>query len=318
RDRHGGRRPALRQLHAPRGDVGNDARRGIVVLGIHRLRAELGGVPVDRVRGAAWRSREILERDRDRVRGDDRGAGRRRLSRRCAEPAHDASVAEGLVAHFAVGRTARCAVDGVGAVAAGERPAARPHRGDERRRRGPLVVAAGNDDGGAASRHQSCRCARYAAVTLNTPSRWHVRCPFVFVGVPHHTPHTPRRDLENMTYRSELMLSFAAAGAVALAACIGKPSAKAATPDSTSAHASVSPAGNAANGTAGGDVVSSDSTAASRAYAIAGPVSLTAFLKSDTNSMNLNPGRTKADEAEYRSAIRAGAKKVDTWPKGPT
>jgi len=121
-----------------------------------------------------------------------------------------------------------------------------------------------------------------------------------------------------MTYRSELMLSFAAAGAVALAACSGKPSAKAATPDSTSAHASSSPAGNGSNGTAGGDVVSSDSAAASRASAIAGPVSLTAFLKGDTNSMNLNPGRTKADEAEYRSAIRAGAKKVDTWPKGPT
>jgi hypothetical protein len=104
-----------------------------------------------------------------------------------------------------------------------------------------------------------------------------------------------------MMFRSALMLSCAA-GAVAVAGCSAKPSAKAATPDSTK-----SAAGEVATPTTGTGAKDTSTPADA----------LTRFERGDTANMNLAPGRKAADLSQYRAAIRAGFKAMGAWPKGP-
>jgi hypothetical protein len=104
-----------------------------------------------------------------------------------------------------------------------------------------------------------------------------------------------------MNFRNVLMLSCAA-GAVALAGCGTKPSAKAATPDSTKSAA--------------GDVATPAKSSGANDTSTPADA-LTRFEHGDTANMNLAPGRKAADLAQYRAAIRAGFKAVASWPKGP-
>src|SRR5947209_5732099 len=104
-----------------------------------------------------------------------------------------------------------------------------------------------------------------------------------------------------MTYRSAFMLAFAVG---AVAGCGSKPTIKAATTSPDSAHT--------AGGEVGANAASKDARDMSTPAA-----ALTRFEHGDTANMNLAPGRKGADLAQYRAAIRAGFKRMDTWPKGP-
>jgi hypothetical protein len=101
---------------------------------------------------------------------------------------------------------------------------------------------------------------------------------------------------------SKHSLLLIAASAAALAGCGSKPSAKAATPDS-------SKTANSANGdvAAGEHAAPSDSSAHSRMFAGG----------TDSSKNDLIPGRKKTDLSSYLSAIRAGRKAMDKWPTGP-
>lgn len=108
-----------------------------------------------------------------------------------------------------------------------------------------------------------------------------------------------------MRYRSSFTLRLAAC-ALALAGCSAKPAAKAAArSDSTKSS--------------GGEVAASSTP--SGAATAATPASIEdawrKFTHGDTSKMDLNPGRKPMDLSSYRSAIRAGAKRMDAWPKGP-
>lgn len=105
-----------------------------------------------------------------------------------------------------------------------------------------------------------------------------------------------------MMYRSAYLLAFAT-GAMCVVGCGSKPSAKAAT---TTSAGTETAAGDVANGK--GPAAKDNSTPAA---------ALTRFEHGDTLKMDLMPGRKTADLNEYRAAIRAGFKRMDTWPKGP-
>jgi hypothetical protein len=115
-----------------------------------------------------------------------------------------------------------------------------------------------------------------------------------------------------MTQRLRSFLSLSVCSYLAMAsACSNKPSAKAESADSArsrAANGEVSKSATAASSaTSAGATAASDSTAKSRMFSSV----------KDTGSARLLPGRNAQDATSYRSAIRAGAKRMASWPTGP-
>src|SRR5262245_10941939 len=98
---------------------------------------------------------------------------------------------------------------------------------------------------------------------------------------------------------------FLAASMIALAGCDGTSTATVARPDSTK-----NATGEVARGTdpdSAQGAGASDSVARSRMFA--GAI--------DTDTVRLNPGRSRHDEISYAAAIRAGRKAMANWPAAP-
>ena len=110
-----------------------------------------------------------------------------------------------------------------------------------------------------------------------------------------------------MSFRSHSMALVALA---TLAACGAEPNGKT-VPATDSTHAANGDvAGKPAAGSHGSQPAPTGVAATAAAPALVAP--------EDTSRARLNPGRTRADSAEYISAIRFGNKMAASWPAGPT
>jgi hypothetical protein len=109
---------------------------------------------------------------------------------------------------------------------------------------------------------------------------------------------------------------MAVAGAAALAACSPQADAKAgATPAIDSTHAAAGDVSSKPGAPAATTPAPGTPPATATASATAAP---TRIAPDDTAGAKLIAGRSKQDYASYGATIRAGAKAMGNWPKGPT
>ena len=104
---------------------------------------------------------------------------------------------------------------------------------------------------------------------------------------------------------SRWLLLFSAASTIALAGCDGRTTATVARPDSPTNATGEVTRGTGPDGAQGAGA--SDSVAPSRMVA----------ATNETDTVRLNPGRSRHDEISYAAALRAGRKAIANWPAAP-